>query len=94
MNGLKILRDEIDKLDQDMVEIFEKRIEKVLKIAEYKAENNEPILNENREKEVILKNISRLKNKEYSNYVEELFNTILSISKKIQDKQLNTDTDS
>ena len=52
-------RKEIDKIDKELVELFERRMNVAIKVAEYKIENNLPILNEAREAEVIEKNINQ-----------------------------------
>jgi len=66
MDSLNKLRDDIDSIDKELVKLFEKRIEKVIEIADYKKEKNIPILNKNREEEIIKRNI---KNKEKSNCI-------------------------
>lgn len=55
MEDLKKLRDDIDSIDKELIELFQKRMETVLKVAEYKKKNNVPILNASRENEVIKK---------------------------------------
>ena len=59
-------RREIDNIDEELVKLFEKRMNIAINVAKYKIENNMPIFNEAREIEVIKKNVARLSNKEYS----------------------------
>nr|WP_304681770.1 chorismate mutase [uncultured Clostridium sp.] len=46
-------RNEIDKIDKELVELFEKRMDVVINVAKYKIENNIQIFNGVREAEVI-----------------------------------------
>ena len=51
--NLDELRLEIDKIDDELIKLFEKRMEVSAKIGEYKRENKLPILNSQREREKI-----------------------------------------
>ena len=73
MKDLNQCRKEIDEIDKELVVLFEKRMDIAINVAEYKKENNLPILNYKREKEVIDKNIENLKNKEYANIARKFF---------------------
>ena len=86
MDDLMKLREKIDEIDQKLVALFEERMEIVLKVAEYKRLNNIPILDEDREKEVIDRNKSKLKNKKFEDSLEIFLNELLSLSKKEQKK--------
>ena len=48
-------RREIDNIDEELVKLFEKRMNIAINVARYKIENNMPIFNEAREIEVIKK---------------------------------------
>ena len=87
MKELKTYRNKIDEIDTKLVELFEERMEIVLKIADYKKENNIPILNENREREVIEKNTNRLKNKVFEGSLEKFFVYMMGLSKEEQNKR-------
>ena len=58
-------RNEIDKIQKELVELFEKRINVAINVAKYMIENNITNFDADRETEVIEKNVNRLKNKEY-----------------------------
>lgn len=90
--GLENLREEINSIDEEMTRLFEKRMETALKIAEYKKENNIPVLNQSREDEVIRKNIGYLQNKHFEGALEEFFTNLMSISRKLQAKELFNNT--
>lgn len=87
MEDLKTYRDKIDEIDIQLVKLFEERMEIVLKIADYKKENNIPILNENREREVLEKNSNRLKNKAFKDSLEKFFVCMMGLSKEEQKKR-------
>ena len=63
MSDLDKYRSEIDKIDSEMAKLFEKRMNMVLKVADYKKKNNINIFHKNREDEVIKKAISNIENK-------------------------------
>lgn len=87
MKDLKAYRDKIDEIDGQLVALFEERMEIVLEIADYKKENNIQILNQAREKEVIAKNIDRLKNKGFGDSLEKFFLYMMDLSKEEQQKR-------
>ena len=87
--GLSEFRNDIDRIDKEMVKLFEERIETVLKVAEYKKEHNMQVLQKGREDEVLKKAVSNLKNKGYSDDVIEFMNFLMKISRNIQDKKLD-----
>lgn len=84
MSELENLRNSIDKIDKELVALFEKRMETVLRVAEYKKNNGLEIFNSSRELEVIEKNTSRLKNKEFIKPTEKFLNSVMEISRGIQ----------
>ncbi|KEH98976.1 chorismate mutase [Clostridium massiliodielmoense] len=89
MDDLKKLRDDIDSIDRELIALFQKRMETVLKVAEYKKKNNIPILNANREDEVIKKNSKRIYNEDFKKPVEEFLKDIMKISKELQAKKIS-----
>ena len=91
--NLSECRKEIDKIDKELVELFERRMNVAIKVAEYKIENNIPILNAAREAEVIEKNVNRLNNKEYSNLTEKFFTNLMELSRSLQSDIFNTNED-
>lgn len=81
MSELDDYRKTIDELDKKITELFEKRMDVVLKVGEYKKKNNLPVLDESREKEVIEKNLRYLKNKDYEEGTREFFIKVMDIAK-------------
>lgn len=81
---LEKLRIEIDKIDKEIVELFERRMNVVTRVSEYKTKNNIPVLDSVREAEVIEKNIRYLKNNELSPYLKSFYISLMDISKDYQ----------
>lgn len=88
MKSLDDIRKIIDDCDKDLVKIFEKRLEAVLDVLEYKKQNNLPILQSTREDEVLKKVKSYLNNPEFDSELEGLYSHILKISRQLQSKKL------
>ncbi len=88
MKSLESYRKEIDEIDSEITKLFEKRMNVVLKVAEYKKENNLPIFNEEREEKVIKKNVDRLENKDYTKEIEEFFINLMKVSRDLQKRKL------
>ena len=90
MDELKKYRNEIDEIDKQITELFEKRMDVTKKIAKCKKEQNINILNANREEEVIQKNLSYLKNTEYRFVLEGFFRNLMNLSKLVQKEENNS----
>ena len=88
MNDLNKLREQINIIDKEMLDLFEKRMNLSKSIAKYKKENNLPIYNKERENEVINNNKELLENKEYSIYYEKFIKSLMDISKEYQEKTM------
>lgn len=86
MNELENLRERIDTIDKELITLFEERMNVVNDIAEYKINNNLPILNQNREDIVISKVKAIVKNKNYTDSAIDFIKDIMEISKKFQQK--------
>ncbi|MBU5306202.1 chorismate mutase [Clostridioides mangenotii] len=84
MDKLNVYRKEIDKIDKELVGLFEKRLEVVSKVARYKKENNLPVYYEDREKVVIQKVEENIVNKDYLDEANKFFKYIMEISKSFQ----------
>ena len=78
------LRDEIDVIDKQIVELYEKRVNICKQVAEYKIENGKKVFDRVREEEKIRK-VKALTTSDFtSRAVEELFEQIMSVSRKLQ----------
>jgi chorismate mutase / prephenate dehydratase len=90
MEDLSKLREDIDLIDSELVKLFEKRMETVLKVAEYKKANKMEILNSSREETVIRKAQELLKNKDFSEELARFFTSLMEGSRRIQAEYLNS----
>lgn len=84
MNKLELARDEINRIDEEIVHLFEKRMKAVIDVINYKKENGLPILDNNREAIVIKRAINNLEDKELAKYLEEVMNTLMKVSRDYQ----------
>lgn len=80
---LNEIRKEINKLNQDLLTLFEKRMELCKAVAEYKKEHQMEIFVPKREKEIIdwVKSVAK---DNLSAYDEEFFNTLMALSREYQ----------
>lgn len=81
---LNNLRNELDQVDSQLVDLLEKRMNIVLDVATYKKQNNLPVYDKNREVEVIKKNIALLKNSDYTKELTDVFESIMAVSRRKQ----------
>lgn len=80
---LNSLREEIDKIDNELVKLFCARMEVSKKVGEYKIKNSLPVLDEKRETEK-LQSIKSVCSPEYSRTVEQLYKKIFELSRSVQ----------
>lgn len=90
MEYLDELRQEIDLVDRELVELFERRMEIVGEIGKYKVENNLPIFNPLREEEVIKTNMEYLKNKDYQIPLRDFYINLMNLSKEYQNNKIDS----
>ncbi len=81
---LNLIREEIDVIDKEIVELFEKRMKLCEDVANYKISVGKDVLDRKREEEKIEKVKSFAKNEFNKNGTEELFTQIMAISRKLQ----------
>ncbi|WP_123053679.1 chorismate mutase [Clostridium sp. JN-1] len=84
MDDLEQLRQKINKIDEKMIELFEERMKTVCSIAEYKERHSMQVLDEKREKEVIARNLAKLKNKSIKVETEYFLNQVMYVSRMLQ----------
>ena len=81
------LRNTIDKLDREIVELLVKRMGVSAEVAAYKIANNMPVLDKNRET-ALLEKIASLSG-DMSEYTHEIYLEILKQSRAYQEKIIN-----
>jgi chorismate mutase/prephenate dehydratase len=87
---LSDVRQEIDSIDDELLELFKKRMDLSRKVAEYKSAHNMPILNKGRERE-ILKRVSE-NSGDLDIYTHRLYSTIFELSRTYQAGLCATDS--
>ena len=83
---LKELRQEIDKIDDSLVELFRARMEVAAKIADCKKEEGIPILVPAREREK-LHDVAQKAGPEMANYTRVLYSMLFELSRSYQSKR-------
>lgn len=84
MKDLSEIRVEIDDIDEQIVSLFEQRLELVTQVAEYKIATGKPVLDRQREADKLAR-LSALANGGFSKKsIRELFEQIMSICRKRQ----------
>ena len=86
---LLTLRDQLDVIDAQIVELYEKRMKICGQVAEYKIETGKKVFDRQREQEKLAKVKSLTHNDFNSHGVEELFEQIMSMSRKLQYQMLS-----
>lgn len=87
---LKELRNEIDLIDDELVQLFNKRMQLSAQVADYKKEHNMPIHVPARERE-ILQDVAAKSSPDLANYARVLYSMIFELSRSYQRKR-NTST--
>jgi len=82
------LREQIDKIDREIVDLYEKRMDISKQVAEYKIETGKKVFDKEREEQKIAA-VKALTHNEFNAHgIEELFEQIMSISRKLQYQML------
>ena len=86
---LEEAREIINEVDNEMIYLFIKRMAAISMVAEYKMENDIPVLDSIREDEIKKKNLETLSNKQLEKYYLTFFEGVLNSSKEYQKDLLN-----
>ena len=85
---LNELRNEINQIDDEILNLFLRRMDVAEQVADYKREHGLPILQPQRERE-ILKKVADAAGPEKSGYARVLFSMLMELSKSSQNKRNN-----
>ena len=85
------LREQINEIDAQMLDLFLRRMQVSSNVAEYKRKNGLPVLDAARERE-LLANIARQAGEDLDEYAVVLYSTILSLSRSYQHKKLSPES--
>ena len=83
---LENLRNEIDQIDQDLVQLFVKRMQIAEQVADIKKANNMPIYVPTREREILQK-VANLAGSDMANYTRVLYSMLFELSRSYQSKR-------
>ncbi len=87
MEDLKNIREQIDGIDDEMLTLFLKRLELADEVAKVKKQENLPVLNTAREREIISR-LTNGKDDETAAYIKILYTTLFDISRSCQSERL------
>lgn len=90
MEDLSMIREKINGIDNRIVELWKERMEIALSVAKYKKENNLPVLDSRREKE-LLNRVAQLAGDDLDVYARVLYETVMGVSRSYQHKFLDKD---
>lgn len=79
---LSEIREKIDAVDDQLLELFLQRMDLAEEVAVYKNEHNQPILNKAREREILAKVMEKAGDREQ--YAHHLFSTLMELSRSRQ----------
>lgn len=84
------LRQEINDIDKELTDLFNKRMNVSLEVAKYKIENNMPVLDKARERDVLEK-VASASLPEIEAYTRMLYSDIFNFSRSYQHRIINGD---
>jgi len=93
LKSLDTIRKTIDEIDGEIRVLFERRMDCIKAVAEYKYNNNEKIFDPSREEVLIKKNLEELNNKEYRAVYKEFLQTLMNSSKEYQKRWIKFQQD-
>jgi len=91
---LGAIRSQIDEIDQQLVDLFEKRMKLTGEVAEYKIQTGKKVLDPEREKQKLESITKMVKCKENVHAVDDLFSQIMANSRKGQYRLMEETTQS
>lgn len=84
MDKLNKAREIINETDKEIAALFEKRMEAVKMVAEYKKERGLPIFDSSREEEVIRNSLNNIEDEEIKEFYVPFMRSTMNISKRFQ----------
>ena len=88
MTSLGELREALDKIDNEIAELYEKRMEVCRKVGEYKVKSGKKVFDRQREKEKLADVMSKVEGDINKKGIQELYQQLMSMSRKLQYSQL------
>jgi len=84
MRDIKDARQDIDRIDTEMIRLFEERMKASKDVVEYKKAHHMDIFQKDRESEVINKNLAKLEDKSLEFYARNFIISNMNLSKRYQ----------
>ncbi len=91
MTELESARAEINNIDKQMAELFERRMEMSAAIGDYKKKHALPVLDSQRERELTEKNLSYIKNDMLKPLYIEFLSKLMALSREYQSEMTDGD---
>ena len=88
MAELEELRKQLDEIDDQMAKLYEKRMEVCSKVGEYKIQSGRKVFDRTREKNKLLDVASKVSGEFNKKGIQELYQQLMSMSRKLQYQQL------
>ena len=92
MRNIEDLRKSIDEIDKALVKLFEARMDVVKEIADYKKMTKTPLMDAQRESNLIQKNVELLNNKSYAPFLSAFYKDMMAYSRNYQRQILQIDS--
>ncbi|MBQ8654136.1 MAG: chorismate mutase [Clostridia bacterium] len=86
MRELTEIRMDLDQVDREIVALFEKRMGLAAQVAEYKIAKGMPVLDRSREDMVLQSRMSMLEDGRFAPGVRELFECLMALSRREQER--------
>ena len=86
-NELNGIREQLDGIDDELIQLFARRMRLVSQVAAYKKEKGLPILDTGRERQIINR-VSLAAGEDLEHYAKLLYQTLFSVSRAYQAEQL------
>ena len=86
--NLQEIREQLDRIDDQMIDLFSRRMRMVSEVAAYKKEKGLPILDKGRE-DAILERLGQKAGDELAQYAKRMYETLFAVSREYQAAQLD-----
>ena len=88
MADLNLLREEIDKIDNEIVSLYQRRMKVCAEVANYKIDTGKKVFDKQREKEKISAVSEKVEGEFHKKGIRELYKQLMSMSRKLQYQML------
>lgn len=85
MDDLVILRQKINKIDEEMLKLFIKRMKVVKEVAEYKIKNSMKVIDLEREKQIMEAQLRNIEAEELKVEAKKFIQSLINISRETQE---------